>query len=156
VVDRATACFERPKEIVMYLVALALSFLQAAEPAPCPGADTMSINSCAESEFKAADADLNRYYRAAITRLRGEEEGKAAEGLVAAQRAWIKYRDAECGAVYDDWSGGSIRNVMALGCQTRLTRLRTYTIWSHWLTYMDSTPPILPRPDLSSVLRSAG
>jgi hypothetical protein len=44
---------------------------------------------------------------------------------------------------------------MALNCQIRLTRMRTYTIWLHWLTYMDSTPPLLPKPDIESVLSPA-
>jgi hypothetical protein len=62
---------------------------------------------------------------------------------------------SECGAVYKNWIGGSIRGSMALNCQDRLTRMRTYTIWLHWLTYMDSTPPLLPRPDIESVLSPA-
>ncbi|MCC2975423.1 DUF1311 domain-containing protein [Sphingomonas sp. PL-96] len=135
----------------MPLFTLAL-FLQAANPASCTGDDTPSINACASAEFDAADAELNRYYQAAMRRLRSEGEGEAAKELVKAQRAWIQYRDAECGAVYQNWSGGSIRTLMGISCQTRLTKLRTHVIWSHWLTYMDSTPPILPRPDLS-VLR---
>jgi hypothetical protein len=75
--------------------------------------------------------------------------------LVRAERSWVAYRTSECGAVYENWIGGSIRGSMALNCQIRLTRMRTYTIWLHWLTYIDSTPPILPRPNIESVLSPA-
>ena len=138
----------------MPLIALAL-FLQFAEPASCPGDTTPAINACAAAEFDAADAELNRYYRAALDRLRSGKEDATATQLVDAQRAWIRYRDAECDSVYSYWSGGTIRTLMGITCKTRLTRLRTYMIWSHWLTYMDSTPPILPRPSLSGVLDDA-
>lgn len=136
----------------MPLLALAL-FLQGVEPASCQGADTPSINACASAEFATADAELNRYYQAAMRRLRSDGEAQTAEDLVKAQRAWIQYRDAECGAVYQNWIGGSIRTLMGITCRTRLTKLRTYVIWSHWLTYMDSTPPILPRPNVTSVVQ---
>lgn len=123
-----------------------MSVLQPQGTASCTGADTVSIDACAQADFEAADVELNRYYRAALQRLRSEKEDKAAEALVTAQRAWIRYRDAECSAVYENWSGGSIRTLMYLDCRTGLTKARTEAIWSHWLTYMDSTPPILPRP----------
>ena len=136
----------------MPLFALAL-FLQSAEPVSCPGADTPSVDACASAELAAADAELNRYYQAAMRRLRSEGEAQTAKELVEAQRAWIRYRDAECASVYQNWIGGTIRTHMSITCHTRLTKLRTHVIWSHWLTYADSTPPILPRPDLASVLQ---
>lgn len=138
----------------MPLFALAL-FLQSAALASCPGDDTPSINACASADFDAADAELNRYYEVAMRRLRSEGESATAKELVEAQRAWIQYRDAECGGVYQNWSGGSIRTLMGITCQRRLTKLRTYVIWSHWLTYMDSTPSILPRPDVASVVQDS-
>jgi len=89
---------------------------------------------------------LNRYYQAALKRLGKEDNGKVARELARSQRAWIVYRDSECGAVFNNWRGGSIRVSMELECQTRLTQLRSYSVWKNWLTYVDSTPPVLPRP----------
>ncbi len=75
---------------------------------------------------------------------------KALAEFDKAQTAWIAYRDAECGAIYDYWSSGTIRNTIALTCEIDLTRRHTHTVWSEWLTYMDSTPPILPEPSTAS------
>lgn len=141
-----------------FLVALAL----AASPVPPASADlcanavtTIEMNACLSSQAEAVEADLNRYYRAATARLHAEKgvaESQALPGLIKAQRAWLAYREAECGAVYDYWSGGTIRGAMAQTCRMNVTRLRIFSIWRDWLTYADSTPPILPRPDLKPVL----
>ncbi|WP_239807309.1 lysozyme inhibitor LprI family protein [Croceicoccus hydrothermalis] len=98
-----------------------------------------------------ADAELNRYYTAAMDRLKeqGEDYHQARTELRDAQRAWIKYRDSECGAVFTNWYPGSIARTMAADCSARLSRARTHAIWAHWLTYADSTPPILPEPSIT-------
>ena len=66
-----------------------------------------------------------------------------------AETLWTSYREAECGAVYDYWRAGTIRTSMELTCEIDLTQRHTHTVWSEWLTYMDSTPPILPEPKLA-------
>ncbi|MCG4259878.1 DUF1311 domain-containing protein [Acetobacter senegalensis] len=63
------------------------------------------------------------------------------------ETAWKAYRDAECRAVFTNWQQGTLRIMMQLGCERRLTRQRTYTVWQNWLTFQDSTPPVLPRPE---------
>lgn len=138
------------------LVALAL----ATSPAPADpcanAATTLDINACLAGQMTAVETDLNRYYRAAVKRLHAEKdeaETQALPELIKAQRAWLAYRDAECGAVGAYWSGGTIRGSMVLTCRLSVTRLRIFSIWRDWLTYMDSTPPDLPRPDLGPVLR---
>ena len=133
-------------------LALALS---AASADPCAAATTtLEINACLATQAQAVEADLNRYYSAAVKRLRAEKGtgAKALPKLVQAERSWLAYRDAECGAVETWWEEGTIRASMALTCRMSLTRLRIFSIWRDWLTYEDSTPPILPRPDLKPVL----
>lgn len=102
----------------------------------------------ADAPADDADAQLNRYYSAAMARLKdqGEDFAKARTELRDAQRAWIRYRNSECGAVFTNWYPGSVARTMAADCSERLTRARTYAIWAHWLTFVDSTPPILPEP----------
>ena len=140
---------------MLAIFALALAAAAAPSASHCPGSTTPEIDACLAGRFDKADAELNRYYKAAIKRLRDERELASEQQLVQAERAWVAYRTSECGAVYENWIGGSIRGSMALECQIRLTRMRTYTIWRHWLTYMDSTPPLLPRPDVDGVLSPA-
>jgi uncharacterized protein YecT (DUF1311 family) len=126
--------------------------VSATPPPPCPGATTPEIDACQKATYDRADAELNRYYRAAMARVRKEQSAEIADDLVASQRSWIAYRDAECKAVFANWSGGTIRVSMELDCETRLTQFRTFAIWKNWLTYMDSTPPALPRPAIESAL----
>lgn len=140
---------------MLALLALALAAAAAPSASNCPGSSTLEIDACLAGRFEKADAELNRYYKAAIERLREERELTSEQKLVQAERSWVAYRTSECGAVYENWIGGSIRGSMALNCQIRLTRMRTYTIWLDWLTYVDSTPPLLPRPDIESVLSPA-
>jgi uncharacterized protein YecT (DUF1311 family) len=132
------------------LTSIAMAFA-ATSVAPCSGASTMQVNACFDARFREIDAILNRYFQTALKRARKESGAKTAQRLLQAERSWVAYRDAECGSVFDYWSSGTIRVSMELDCRTRLTRLRTYTIWRDWLTYADSTPPLLPRPDVKSV-----
>ena len=95
---------------------------------------------------ESPDDELNRYWKAAVERLQGDEKAETLTQLRASQRAWLKFRDGECEAVGMYWRPGSIAGRMWGDCMDRLTRARTRTIWESWLTYADSTPPILPRP----------
>jgi uncharacterized protein YecT (DUF1311 family) len=130
----------------MILLAAAL----AMAPAACPGDTTIAIQACAAQELKTADAELNRYYRAAVSRLQREDGAAALAKLRKSEAAWIAYRDAECDAVWQRWTPGTIAGTELLGCKTRLTRERTMAIWTAWLTYADNTPPILPKPATAS------
>jgi len=124
----------------------------AAAPAPkCPGETTLEINDCMSSQLAKSEADLQRYVAAARTRLKSEAAddagAKAALGdLDKTETAWKAYREAQCGAVDDYWQAGTIRTSMEITCEINLTRQHTHDVWSAWLTYMDSTPPILPEP----------
>jgi uncharacterized protein YecT (DUF1311 family) len=125
--------------------------LAASSAASCPGTSTMQVNACFEARFNESDVILNRYFRVALKRARKESGGATVERIIQAERSWVAYRDAECGSVFGYWSGGTIRVSMEIDCRIRLTRLRTYAIWRDWLTYADSTPPLLPRPDVEGL-----
>lgn len=64
------------------------------------------------------------------------------------EAAFEAYSQAECGAVYATFGNGSIRNAEWILCTSDLRRRRTHTIWRNFLTYPDSTPPVLPEPSL--------
>lgn len=113
---------------------------------PCAGSTTPEVEQCLAADLARADIERNRYYAAAVTRLIRERATTTLAKLRASERAWIAYRDAECDAVYEWWGQGTIRGAMALGCQIRITKARTIAIWQNWLTYADSTPPLLPKP----------
>ena len=124
------------------------------EPPVCSGSTTPEIDACAAEYSRRADADLSRYLAAAKKRLKSEvvedQTGSTAKaalaGLETSQSAWERYRKAECDAVYAWWSDGTIRGAMFQGCWRAVTQDRTMAIWSSWLQFMDTTPPLLPKP----------
>lgn len=138
---------------MLFLFSLAMAAAGSSTlPSACPGNTTPEVNACLGSEYSQADMDLNKYYKAAIQQLRTQSSKRAVRELINAQKAWITYRDSECRAIRDKHWGGTIASSMEASCLIRTTRLRTYLIWRNWLTYPDSTPPLLPRPDTKSAL----
>lgn len=119
------------------------------EQANCSNAaTTLAMNECMAAILSKAEARRQRYASAAYGRLADDPEVRAQ--LAASEASFSRYRDAECGAVYEYWKSGTIRGVMTLTCRIELTDHRTRTIWHNWLTFMDSSPPILPEPGPSN------
>ena len=58
----------------------------------------LDVNACAGEQFAAADAELNRVYKAILEKYKGD--ALFIEKLRAVQRAWLAYRDAEIEAKY--------------------------------------------------------
>ena len=127
---------------------------QSDEPPDCKEENTIGMNSCMAEYSRRAQSELDRYLAAARKRLNAEikadADAKATRdalaGLNASQTAWQAYQKAECDAVYKWWSGGTIRGVMYESCVQGLTKSRTQWIWSTWLSFEDSTPPLMPKP----------
>ncbi len=93
-----------------------------AQARSCSGAGTQAaMNRCAGDELKAADAKLNKTYRELLASL----SPAGASRLKEAQRAWIRFRDAECSFQSNGKDGGSIAPMVSAGCMTRLTQQRT-------------------------------
>ncbi len=110
----------------------------------CPGLTTPEVEACLQSKLDHIDAELQRYTDAAVDRIKQEDPSEVLASFHEGETAWTKYRDAECGAVYDYWSRGTVRGAMSIVCATHLTEARTHEVWFNWLTYVDSTPPLLP------------
>jgi uncharacterized protein YecT (DUF1311 family) len=58
----------------------------------------LDLNDCAGEQFAAADAELNRVYKAILEKYKGD--ALFIEKLRVVQRAWLAYRDAEMDAKY--------------------------------------------------------
>lgn len=102
--------------------------------------NTVEMNDCMSKQAKAAEATLNQTYRQVLASLKGADNqaqqsypASTRAALVDAQRAWIKYRDADCKAVYNRWKGGSIRDVMMLGCMKDRAEQRTHELLEGFL-----------------------
>jgi uncharacterized protein YecT (DUF1311 family) len=99
-------------------------FSASAHSDPCADSETQAeLNSCANRGFKQADQELNAVYLKLKTRY-ADDQG-AVSALAAAQRTWIKFRDAECELDAYATKGGSIQPMVRLFCLEGLTRFRT-------------------------------
>lgn len=105
---------------------------------------TIDINRCASLELQATEAVMQMYLDA--SKAHYAEDPVVVEAIDGAQDAWLAYRQAHCDAVFATWRDGTIRTLMALDCSRTLTQQRTFEIWQSFLTYADSTPPVLPQP----------
>lgn len=83
------------------------------------GGVTSKMLACADAEINRHDATLNQNYQAAMQTLEEPQQ----QGLRAAQRAWIKFRDAECGFIAG-LTGGSIDRINAANCMLEMTQQR--------------------------------
>ncbi|MEZ9556029.1 lysozyme inhibitor LprI family protein [Vibrio splendidus] len=109
--------------------------------------NTIEINHCAAIELESAQAELDKYLAASFEH--NDYDAELVASIKKAQDSWQAYMSAHCNSVYTQWRDGSIRGLMALSCKTTLTKQRTHEVWANFLTYMDSTPPVLPEPKLA-------
>jgi uncharacterized protein YecT (DUF1311 family) len=103
---------------------------------PCKNAmTTLDMTTCYSDALKAADAELNRVYG----QIRAKSAGN--ENLVASQRAWTKYRDAECGAEKALYEGGTAAGPVHLACRYEMTVERTKLLRKTYRGQMGSGTP---------------
>ncbi len=104
------------------LLGAAPAFADEADGIDCNNAMTQSdMNICADKDYRAADKLLNAAYAKAVAGL----DAHSRDLLKTAQRAWIKFRDAECAYEAAPNEGGTIYPLEYSGCLTALTMART-------------------------------
>lgn len=124
--------------ILLPLLAQTGAEVDAAEfsgPAPeCAEPMTQqAMNYCANLEWQEADAALNVQWQETADEMRrldaavtpGDGRPGYFEQLLAAQRAWLSYRDGHCVSVGYHARGGSMEPLLVATCKTALTRTRT-------------------------------
>jgi len=110
-----------------FLISLALCIAQDSQLYRACTAKAVAqpeLNTCATDEAARADADLNRAYRALLSKAAGQPEAVAK--IKAAEKAWIAYRDAYLEAAYPapdkQVEYGSIYPMEAALLRAQLTR----------------------------------
>jgi uncharacterized protein YecT (DUF1311 family) len=96
----------------------------------------LDMTLCAKQMAENADRRLNRSYQAALCYMGPDEQRQ----LIAAEKAWIAYRDADC-ALWGS-GGGSIAPMNELLCREDLSNKRAEEL--------DSWPPNAERGALES------
>lgn len=77
---------------------------------------TSEMLDCMSAEYERQDVRLNENYKRLMSKL----SPKRKEGLLEAQRAWIKFRDANC-RFYFDPEGGSAAHMAGTDCTLNAT-----------------------------------
>jgi uncharacterized protein YecT (DUF1311 family) len=99
---------------------------------PCTGKpnlrDTLQQEGCAEQEILRTDARINRLTASIAVHL---QDNRARRRFIAAQRAWLDYRHADCLSRSDIFEGGTQAAVIDAECvgqrnRQRVRDLRTF------------------------------
>lgn len=91
------------------------------------------MNLCAARDFESADAALNEQWDLTVAVMKeadaelGRDDGQPGhyDTLLEGQRAWLRYRDAQCLSESFKARGGSMQPMLELFCKTYMTELRT-------------------------------
>ena len=109
--------------VLMAMPARADDALDCKEPL-----DQNTMTRCAGLDFEKADKELNELWPElkVDAEANDKDTGKHeyADALLASQRAWIVFRDAECIWQGYEAHGGSLEPMIVNGCSARLTRDR--------------------------------
>jgi uncharacterized protein YecT (DUF1311 family) len=112
----------------MFSVLMAAALAAAPQP-NCKNPQTQAdMNICSGRAFKAADAAMTRQYNIAAARMKridAEAEPGYFAALLDSQRAWLKFRDAQCRLEGYTTRGGTAEALNVNGCLEQLTRQRT-------------------------------
>jgi uncharacterized protein YecT (DUF1311 family) len=109
------------------------------QPQPCSDAKTqLAINECFAKLYETADAELNIAYNKVVAFMKHNltdaqqksdepritHNQSALDKLLAAQRAWLAYRDAHCDSVKFQYEGGSLQPTIWSQCMAETTQQR--------------------------------
>ena len=104
------------------------------------GSTTVGMMFCNLEERDLWDQGLNAVYGQLMAgeKAADEEERKhfpefanRADSLRKAQRAWIAFRDADCGYSYARWGAGSMRQIVGSACLLDMTAQRYLELASY-------------------------
>ncbi|MBE9210485.1 lysozyme inhibitor LprI family protein [Nostoc sp. LEGE 06077] len=94
----------------------------------CNDPQTQSeMNICSRLSYQNADKKLNQVYKQLLPKLSKTRQQK----LIAAQLAWIKFRDASCEFERSAYEGGSIAPTIYGGCLEAATKQRTQQLYEY-------------------------
>jgi uncharacterized protein YecT (DUF1311 family) len=101
------------------------------------GETTAGMSRCAAAEAEGWDRMLNETWaelivlarrRAILDEEAGAEPADLEDMLVAAQRAWIAFRDADCAQEVAVWGEGSMRTIAGAWCGLERTAQRVFEL----------------------------
>ena len=116
-----------PHLSVFLMLALANGTAWCQVPACNRQGTQVELTACAQSDFKMADAELNRVYKKRINSLTKSNQ----KTLREEQRAWLRNRDPKCNKDANaEAYGGSMWPMLYDRCREELTKDRTQQLRS--------------------------
>lgn len=76
---------------------------------------------CEEDKLEESEQHLNAAYTQLLANLKGST---ARDGLIRAQREWIKFRDLDCDAKYELRPGASLQSWYKMNCRREHAKQR--------------------------------
>lgn len=109
----------------LFIITALLLSLTANAAVNCENATTTAdINDCAAQELKGVENKLNEAYKRTLNSL----DQNVQQSLITAERAWIKFREADCRARYDQYANGSMRTMVYLSCMKKRAEERIQSL----------------------------
>ena len=99
--------------------------------------DQGAMNICAQYRFVEQDIALNGVFRRLRIQLKTDS---AKKNLIAAQRAWVGFRDLDCSYEASGVEGGSMHAMLESDCRTRRTKERVV----HLQAFLECISPGCP------------
>ena len=92
--------------------------------------NTIEMTVCAKKQFDQGEKELNQSYQSLLKKLSRPDEADirysaVKKQLVAAQRAWVTFRENDCQALKTFNEGGTISSIVYLGCMVSHADERT-------------------------------
>jgi uncharacterized protein YecT (DUF1311 family) len=101
--------------------------------------NNVEITACVWDAYKRADAELNAVWKQVMASIQPEDYipvdavKQWKDDLLAAQRAWITFKEKDCDAVAYEWYGGSGANMAVGSCLYGHTVARTNDLKERYL-----------------------
>ena len=113
----------RTTRLAAFALVLFAAIPASAQMTNCASAQTQTdMNTCAAQQYQKSDAALNQVYDQLKAKLSDPKEQAL---LVAAEHAWIAYRDGECAFEINEAAGGSIYPMVQAMCLNNITLVHT-------------------------------
>ncbi len=101
--------------------------------APAAAQTQAEMNISAGTAYAKADAAMTAQWKITLVRMKLLDDADISRGggfgyaaaLLESQRAWLKFRDAQCAIEGGEVAGGSMQSMVIAGCKTDLTKQRT-------------------------------
>lgn len=123
-----------------FLLALAGPALAQDVPGCENASSNVEIGNCVYAAYHKADEELNAIWPKVLAYIDGQGEDMPADALekwkttiVAAQKAWVSFKEQDCGAVQYEWWGGSGAGIAQTTCLYAHTAQRVEDLKSRYL-----------------------